>query len=149
MIFVKIFKRVKMSAEQMHEVAVDEYERLTKKSPKLTYVDKKPILDDGFVSASHSGEYSVIAYSDKEVGVDIERIRDISFARYFMGEIGKPYRSIEDFYTEWTFREARFKAYGVSVNRATGKDVGLHPRFLDGYDMCVVGEGDVLFSWCE
>ena len=58
-------------------------------------------------------------------------------------------RSIEDFYTEWTFREARFKAYGVSVNRATGKDVGLHPRFLDGYDMCVVGEGDVLFSWCE
>ena len=133
----------------MHGEAVVEYERLTGKSPKLTYVDKKPVLDDGFVSASHSGDYSVIAYSDCEVGVDIEKMRDIPFARYFMGEIGKPYRSLRDFYTEWTFREARYKAYGISVNRATGVNVGLHPRFFEGYDMCVVGEGDVLFSCIE
>lgn len=133
----------------MHEVAVGEYERLTGKCPKLTYIDKKPILDDGFVSATHSGDYSVIAYSDSEVGVDIEKMRDIPFARYFMGEIGKPYHSLRDFYTEWTYREARYKAYGISVNRATGREVGLHPLFFEGYDMCVVGEGDVLFSCVE
>lgn len=149
MIFVKIFKKVKMSALEMHEVAVSEYEKLSGKKPNLTYLDKKPVLDDGYVSASHSGEYSVIAYSDKEVGIDIEKIRDISFARYFMGEIGKPYGELGDFFHEWTYREARYKAYGTSVNRATGRDLGLHPEFLKGYDLCILGEGEVLFSCGE
>lgn len=149
MIFVKIFKKVKYSAILMHGEAVDEYEKLSGVRPKLSYLDKKPVLDVGYVSASHSGEYSVIAYSDKEVGVDVEKIRNVSFARYFMGEIGKPYSTERDFFREWTYRESRYKAYGISVNRATGRDIGLHPDFLLGYDLCVVGEGEILFSWSE
>ena len=149
MIFVKIFKKVKLSALDMHALAVDEYTALTGLKPTLTYIDKKPVLDIGYVSASHSGDYSIIAYSDSEVGVDIEKIRDISFARYFMGEIGKPYGGLIDFFHEWTYRESRYKAYGISVNRATGRDLGLHPTFLAGYDICIVGEGETLFSISE
>ena len=130
----------------MHESTVSEWEKLTDTRPNFFYDDGKPMLDVGYVSATHSGDYSVIAYSDSEVGIDIEKIREVSFARYFMGDIGKPFRSIRDFFREWTYREARYKAYGISVNRATTNDLGTHPDFIAGYDICIVGDGEILFS---
>lgn len=131
----------------MYELTISEWGKLSDTRPNFSYDDGKPVLDQGYVSATHSGDYSLIAYSDYEVGIDIEKIRDVSFARYFMGEIGKPFRSIRDFFREWTYREARYKAYAISVNRVTTNDLGIHPDFIDGYDMCVVGKGEILFSF--
>ncbi|NLD48108.1 MAG: 4'-phosphopantetheinyl transferase superfamily protein [Clostridiaceae bacterium] len=88
----------------------------------------KPYLEgaDNFhYNLSHSGEYVVCAVSDKPVGIDIERIKDMKFdiaERFFSKEetqsllsIDEEYR-LERFFDFWTLKESYIKADGKGLS---------------------------------
>ena len=78
-----------------------------------------------FFNLSHSGEWTVVAVSDGEVGVDIQQVKpaDMRLAKRFFTE--DEWRQIEGagenslglFYRLWTVKEAYLKALGTGLNR--------------------------------
>lgn len=78
-----------------------------------------------FFNLSHSGEWTVIAISDNEVGVDIQQVKplDMRLAKRFFAQ--DEWRQIEEagdgatelFYRFWTVKEAYLKALGTGLNR--------------------------------
>jgi 4'-phosphopantetheinyl transferase len=108
--------------------------------PALTETDEAAL----YFNLSHSDAIALFAFSrDYELGVDIERIREISemkqiVARYFSaGEKLKfnstpRHRKKEAFFNCWTRKEAFIKATGEGLSRP-----------LDGFDtMAAPGSGD-------
>jgi 4'-phosphopantetheinyl transferase len=86
--------------------------------------DKKPMLnnnsaDDLHFNISHSGEFVLIAISNSEVGVDIEKIstafsyKEILISNFSKEEINfikNSVKPIESFYLLWTRKESLVKA---------------------------------------
>ena len=74
---------------------------------------------DVHFSVSHSGECVVCAVSDKEIGIDIEKIRDISLraAEKFASADELEYiKSCKNgFFEIWTLKEAYFKCIGTGL----------------------------------
>ena len=102
----------------------------------------RPFLKNSslFVSMSHSEEKAVCAVSEKEIGIDIERIKPINSAlidrvctrnemRYVMPQIGEKAATIENravlerFYEVWTAKEAYFKKMGTGITDLKSVDV--------------------------
>ena len=78
----------------------------------------KPYVDeDVFFSLSHSGEITVCAVSDENVGADAEKVRSIKnkekILRKFMSE--DCVLSDEDFFKKWTSFESRVKFFGEKI----------------------------------
>lgn len=82
----------------------------------------KPYAENADVefSVSHSKDAVVCAVSDKDIGVDIEKIREVRFKiaeRFATAEelsyIGD---SAERFFEIWTLKEAYFKCIGTGLN---------------------------------
>lgn len=82
----------------------------------------KPFVKDlpAHFSISHSGDTVVCAVSDKEIGIDIEKIKpyNIKVAEKFATETELEYiRSSEKgFFEIWTSKEAYFKCIGTGLN---------------------------------
>ena len=100
---------------------------------EVEFINKKPYLKSRtkYFSISHSEEYLVIAISDFECGIDIEKIKKRDFVA-----ISKRMKfscdKLEDFYKEWTKFEARYKL---------GKDVqAFYAQKLENYIMTAVSE---------
>ena len=72
--------------------------------------DGKPLTDGAFFSISHSGDVAACAVSDREVGLDMERIRPVP-ARLGRALEGK-WQTEEEFWLLWTRREAVLKCRG-------------------------------------
>lgn len=89
---------------------------------------------------SHSGEYAVIAYGDRPVGIDIQKARDVkeAFARRIMNEAEYSGQDVPDMTDSkeicriWTIKEAYSKLIGI----------GLSYDFRD----CVINHGDRLIE---
>ena len=82
----------------------------------------KPYLKnnpDLFFSLSHSGNYSMAAVSDKEVGCDIQLIKDIDIrlSKRFFTEYENEYiKSTLDFFRVWTMNESFIKLMGSGLS---------------------------------
>ena len=85
----------------------------------------KPYLADNsvFFSISHSGDYALCAISSKEVGCDIEIIKDnnIDIAKEFFNKL--EFQKIQnsknpklEFYNLWCQKESYLKALGIGLN---------------------------------
>lgn len=77
-----------------------------------------------FFNISHSGEWTVAAFSDCEVGADIEQIKPIDMRladRYFAPEereaLAQPECSQDLFFRFWTVKESYLKALGTGLSR--------------------------------
>lgn len=90
----------------------------TYKNGKLYLIQNK----DLYVNLSHSGEYAVCAVHNKDVGIDIQHIRecDINLAKRFFSI--EEYEYINDcenknnaFYEIWTKKESFVKAIGTGL----------------------------------
>ncbi len=85
----------------------------------------KPYKDNSiFFNISNSDEVSVIAVSDREVGVDIEKIRTMKnkVIKYALSE--KEYESMEtidDFFKMWTIKESVGKCLGIGLTKGIKK----------------------------
>lgn len=86
---------------------------------KQEHYDKngKPYFEGGFLSISHSGEWVLVAVSETEIGVDIEKIRPADTERlnrkYFAD-------SPENFFENWVKKESMFKKLGTGL-KGTGE----------------------------
>ncbi len=78
-----------------------------------------------FFNLSHSGEWTVIAISDNEVGVDIQQVKPLNMrlaTRFFSENEQKILAEAGDdagqlFYRLWTVKEAYLKAVGTGLSR--------------------------------
>lgn len=78
-----------------------------------------------FFNLSHSGDWTVIAVSDGEVGVDIQQVKPVDMrlaTRFFSADEGRILAEAGDgakalFYRLWTVKEAYLKALGTGLNR--------------------------------
>lgn len=70
-------------------------------------------------SVSHSGDIAVCVVSDKKIGVDVEKIRDVNprSAERFASEKEKEYirNNPNGFFEIWTLKEAYFKCIGTGL----------------------------------
>lgn len=85
----------------------------------------KPYLKDGglYFNMSHSGKYAVCAFSDKEIGVDIEELSDVpkelmravcTDAEYqYLLAAGEKQK--EEFFRLWTVKESFMKCIGTGL----------------------------------
>ena len=102
---------------------------------RLVFDDGKPMLLDGgkYFSISHSEDLIVIAFSDSNCGVDIEKIKLREFVS-IAERMGFEANTLGEFYEEWTKYEATYKL---------GKDIeyGSVASFdLDDYALAAVSE---------
>ena len=89
----------------------------------LDYTERgKPILPFCNFSISHSGEYAVCVVSDKPIGIDIEKIRDIksSLKYHFFNTdeasfVNESTDINEAFLKIWTRKEALYKSGNIDL----------------------------------
>ncbi len=83
-------------------------------------------INDFNFNISHSGEWVVVVFSDDEIGVDIEKIKDINFEiaqRFFSEEecdnifTKNEKEKLEQFFIYWTIKESFLKAIGTGLTR--------------------------------
>lgn len=77
-----------------------------------------------YFNASHSGSYAVCAFSDDEVGCDIERIseRNVNVAKRFFAEMESSYilksNNVQKSFTRiWTIKESYLKYLGCGLTK--------------------------------
>ena len=70
----------------------------------------KPLTAGVFFSISHSGDVVGCAVSDREVGLDVERIRAVP--RRLGWKLAGQWQTEDDFWQLWTRREAALKCRG-------------------------------------
>ena len=81
----------------------------------------KPYLQDYpdfHFNISHSGEFTALALSDSQVGVDIEKLRDINLKiadRYFTDDEKAYVKDNKSFFYIWTRKEAYLKMTGEGL----------------------------------
>jgi 4'-phosphopantetheinyl transferase len=86
--------------------------------------NQKPFLADVFFNISHSGNYVVCAVTQNgEVGIDLEKPRDISLEDFEMNFTKKEWTniithsfSLKKFYWYWVRKESIIKALGVNLS---------------------------------
>lgn len=78
---------------------------------------QKPYFDseDVYFNLSHSHGVVMLGISHTPIGVDIEKIRDIDFAKFDFIDA----EDLEDFFAQWTERESylKFEGYGLKELR--------------------------------
>ena len=77
----------------------------------------KPTLQKGFISITHSFQYSGIYYSKKKIGIDIEKFRDkiLNIWPKFISKHESElfdFNNVESITKAWTIKESVFKAFG-------------------------------------
>ena len=98
---------------------------------EILYNNKKPVLknDKKKFSVSHSGDFIVLAFSDYECGIDIEKIQDRDYKKIAERMKFNCNNEIE-FYQEWTKFEAEYKLNQIPKSLKFCK--------IDDYILCVV-----------
>lgn len=83
----------------------------------------KPLLDFCFFSISHSAERVICALSDRAIGIDIEKIKPLTFRKKYLLFSKEESRYVNTnnnptlaFYTVWTRKEAYLKAIGGKLS---------------------------------
>ena len=89
---------------------------------EIVVLDKKPIFAHSNMrfSISHSDEYVVVAFSQKEIGLDVEKFKEKDlekFSKYFK----KQFNTQEGFYKYCTIYEAKYKSKLENVFEKTFK----------------------------
>lgn len=115
-------RKTKIAADRLCKTAVSEFCNI---SPDKIIIKKnefgKPFADRLPVhfNISHSGDFVVCAVSEKEIGIDIEKIRPIrpDVAKKFATEeeLGYIGTNLERFFDIWTLKEAYFKCIGTGL----------------------------------
>ena len=89
------------------------------KHPEIVIKNKKPCLKNEkiYFSLSHSNDIILAAFFDKNIGVDIEWMRDRDFQKLFeYYRINSENKDKETFYQLWTVYEAEIKLQPDQIN---------------------------------
>lgn len=111
--------------------------------------NKKPKFDIENVdfSLSHSHGVIMLGISHTQIGVDIEKVRDINFEKFNFIESG----SKEEFFEKWTERESYLKMTGDGLSKLKcdiPKDSHFeHFPVFDTYSACVCSEEQSIIAY--
>lgn len=141
--------------------AVEEYEKFSgSELPRMSKEENgKPYFENGVkVSIAHSNEYMVVAFSSQEVGVDIEKFKNLPYRqtaeRFFLPEETTAMKRKSDFFVLWTRKEALIKLHGAGISQMkqyplykTG-DIKLSTyQFIDKYYLSLASQDqDIIFQ---
>ena len=113
---------IKSSSQRRQFLGVQNLLNLHKiKNDMLSYDDngKPHLLNNKFISISHSFDYCGVIVSDVKVGLDIEKLRSkiLNISNKFVSSSDRnliKLDSVENITKIWTIKEAVFKAFGYS-----------------------------------
>ena len=114
----------------------------------LSYTEKgKPYLanTDIEISITHSGQWVACALSDAPVGIDLERIREVSagvWRKVLAASPDEPMGDAHEAIRRWTCYEASLKRLGYRSPPPEGVNFQTI-RAIPGYLLTVCGEGTV------
>ena len=115
--------------------------KLSYKYFKINYFDLnirynsygKPYVDNYYFNIAHSYEYAVVVISNKEIGVDIEKIRDVDLKMidYFCNDKEREYilnsKDVNKSFLEiFCLKEAYFKMKGSTILKF--RDIGFNVK---------------------
>ena len=104
--------------------------------------NSKPYIDGFHFNISHTLDAFVIAISDDEVGIDIEKIRDINL-KGLEEHIGCEITDIKEFFKLWTKKESAVKQKGLTLKELKTIDISKTETFyIDDYVISVCCEND-------
>ena len=113
--------RYKNEIDQVRSLASSYLMNKLSKEPIQFNDTGKPFFAKGpFFNVSHSGQFIIMAVSNKEVGVDIEENveKDMSsLIRIFNEAEAKMIKEHADFYYLWCAKESLIKCIGSSINK--------------------------------
>lgn len=144
---VLFFTRSKVDSDSLIKYAYDRYrlliDRTLPREVEIVREDgKKPRLKGNvaYFNLSHTDGLTVIAVSHSEIGVDVEKIRDIDFKKFdFISANDK-----KEFFKEWTRRESCVKLSGVGISgirKEVPCDVHIETfTVYDEYELSVAAE---------
>jgi 4'-phosphopantetheinyl transferase len=123
-------KQRKVLGELLLRSIIHRDHQINTRDLQIAYTEKdKPYLKSHphiHFNISHSGDWVVIAFSDKPVGVDIEKIRNVNLgvAQRFFSEHEKKVlfslgqkEQLRYFFDLWTLKESFLKAIGTGLTR--------------------------------
>lgn len=118
---IKVFEYCETNQKGHLARACEELERLG--AENISYLKNgKPVADNLFVSISHSNGRCAVCVSEREVGIDIEKIADRDFEKIVRKTFSKKEReyyfnskSPQTFYEIWTRKEAHSKISGEGI----------------------------------
>lgn len=123
---------------------------LPRKAEIVREYGEKPRFCDGVpahFSVSHSHGVVMVGISHTELGVDIEKIRPVNYAKFSFVEA----EDEDDFFRKWTERESYLKFTGAGLKdfRAPIPDDAHFEHFdvFDGYDACVCAEAQDIVAY--
>ncbi len=115
-------QKAKIAADNLCRNAISDYLDISPDEIEFGTTEKGKPYAKGLgvhFSISHSGDMAVCAVSDKEIGIDIEKIREINprTAEKFACETEKEYINSHKngFFEIWTLKEAFFKCIGTGL----------------------------------
>lgn len=149
---IKVFEYCEANQKKHLAAAVKELEAMGAES--ISYLPSgKPVAENLFVSISHSNGRCAVCVSEKEIGIDIEKIayRDFDkIVRKIFGEKEREYygnnKSPQVFYEIWTRKEAYSKISGEGIReimRATDT------FSIDGYEFKTQIQDGFVLTVCE
>ena len=113
--------KYKKEIDQVRSLASSYLVNKLSKEPLLFNDMGKPFFENGpSFNISHSGQYIVMAVSNKDIGVDIEENKEkdmSSLIRIFNEAEAKMIKEHADFYYLWCAKESLIKCIGSSINR--------------------------------
>ena len=124
----------------------------------------KPYLANGpFFNVSHSGEYIVlVAYKDRDVGVDIEKINEnrLDGIRFVLNQEEKSISDADTLFQIWSNKESLIKCLSTGLKdiksvsglplegkrTVEGQDYYTKSTIYDGYSLSVTLKGEEPFD---
>jgi 4'-phosphopantetheinyl transferase len=111
-----------------------------------TDIKGKPYIQDGKkFSITHSGDYVCVAFSDVEVGLDIEKISPLDYEALInllhieeQVYINQSVCKLSAFYYVWTRKEAFCKANGEGILRGLKKESCLESIYYDNSEWNII-----------
>lgn len=115
-------QKAKIAADYLCRLAISEFCGIEKEQIEFALTERgKPVAVNCNINfnVSHSGDFVVCAVSEKEIGIDIEKIRPINpkTAERFACPDELDYIKSEEngFFKIWTLKEAYFKCIGTGL----------------------------------
>lgn len=115
----------------------------------------KPFVKDGNIhfSLSHSGNFAAAAFSEAEIGIDIESRKDISkklACRFFSPEEIHSARDSASIIKLWTRKEAISKAFDIPLSEILSQNVIADRGLMNGkeYFLQTLQTADFTLSTC-
>lgn len=149
---IKVFEYCETGEKGHLTRARKELERLG--AENISYLKNgKPVADNLFVSISHSNGRCAVCLSEREVGIDIEKIADRDFEKIVRKTFSKKEReyyfnskSPQTFYEIWTRKEAHSKISGEGI-----RDImkATDTFSLEGYEFKTQIQDGFVLTTCE